>query len=459
VKQIRVAGTICAFLLISVFVWVVQPRQIVAEPAYATTATIITNDILTDTVWTPARNPYVLQGNIAVSSGVTLTVEPGVTVLGETLSDLLVDGRLVAVGTVTQPITFTGVSTSAGAWGGIEISGTSSAWNSGSRLEYVTVAYGGESPSKGNLSLVYASASIRHSQFDYALGDGIFGYYAGGYADISDTQFNGNSGYAVNFEQGGKAPVFSNLAASGNGADGVALGYGILNGDATWYNMGLPYFLQGIITVSSGVTLTVEPGVTVLGETSSDLLVDGRLVAVGTVTQPITFTAVDTATGWGGISIEGTSAVKNIGSRLRYVTVAYGGHSPNSSNLVLDYAQAVIDHATIKYSLSNGIDARNNSLGSIEASRIFSNSAFGAEADAGSRWLAANNWWGDASGPQASGGCNPGGTGETISGHVVFVPFLTAADQDPGVLAPGDALLLSLSPQKWIVPADGVTRA
>lgn len=42
--------------------------------------TAISGDIVQDTVWDKANNPYIISGNTVVTSGVTLTVHPGVTV-------------------------------------------------------------------------------------------------------------------------------------------------------------------------------------------------------------------------------------------------------------------------------------------------------------------------------------------------------------------------------------------
>jgi hypothetical protein len=72
--------------------------------------------------------------------------------------------------------------------------------------------------------------------------------------------------------------------------------------------------------------------------------------------------------------------------------------------------------------------------------------------------MASNNWWGAASGPQADGNCNPGGTGSRVSANVVAKPFLTSANQVPGVLAPSDARILTITPRRWFAPADNFTR-
>ena len=58
------------------------------------------------------------------------------------------------------------------------------------------------------------------------------------------------------------------------------------------------YSADGLpVTALQGVTLTVEPGVQVMGRSSARLAVLGHLQAVGTPSQPITFTSATDAGG------------------------------------------------------------------------------------------------------------------------------------------------------------------
>ena len=52
-------------------------------------------------------SPFQVTGNVVVSSGVTLTNEPGVTVKFDSGKALQIRGELVAQGTSGSPITFT----------------------------------------------------------------------------------------------------------------------------------------------------------------------------------------------------------------------------------------------------------------------------------------------------------------------------------------------------------------
>jgi uncharacterized repeat protein (TIGR01451 family) len=70
--------------------------------------TVISSDIITDTTWTVAGSPYIISGTVNVYSG-TLSVNPNVTVRFNRYSELVIQGsgRMVAIGTANQPITFT----------------------------------------------------------------------------------------------------------------------------------------------------------------------------------------------------------------------------------------------------------------------------------------------------------------------------------------------------------------
>ncbi|MGH2921405.1 MAG: DUF6531 domain-containing protein, partial [Gaiellaceae bacterium] len=104
-------------------------------------ATNVSGTISTNTTWTAANSPYVMTGNVTVNAGVTLTIEPGVTVQGNVSTrSLTVNGSLSAAGTSAAPIVFTSTSDSAaGQWLGITF-GTSAGTGT---FTYVNARYGG----------------------------------------------------------------------------------------------------------------------------------------------------------------------------------------------------------------------------------------------------------------------------------------------------------------------------
>ncbi|MCW3488502.1 hypothetical protein OMD50_00005, partial [Dethiobacter alkaliphilus] len=65
---------------------------------------------------------------------------------------------------------------------------------------------------------------------------------------------------------------------------------GNISTDTTWTLANSPYYVSGHVTVDSGVTLTIEPGVVVKFAESRALAVYGTLDAQGTSTDKIYFT-------------------------------------------------------------------------------------------------------------------------------------------------------------------------
>ena len=92
----------------------------------AQSGTNVTGIITTDTTWTKPNSPYTLTGPVAVNSGVTLTIEPGVTV---NLNDnyIEVNGTLAAIGSQTDPIQFNPSGDNSD--GSIEFMSPSVSWN------------------------------------------------------------------------------------------------------------------------------------------------------------------------------------------------------------------------------------------------------------------------------------------------------------------------------------------
>ena len=65
-------------------------------------------NIASNTTWIKANSPYSLTGNVTVDSSATLTIEPGVTIQIPSDCTLQVNGILVARGTSSEKISFTG---------------------------------------------------------------------------------------------------------------------------------------------------------------------------------------------------------------------------------------------------------------------------------------------------------------------------------------------------------------
>ena len=122
----------------------------------------------------------------------------------------------------------------------------------------------------------------------------------------------------------------------------------------------IPYVVEGSINVASGGVLTIDPGVEVRfrGVTHTlSAVEDRRFIADGTPQQPIVFTGFTKTPGsWDGIRFSGSSAKPNLNSRLRYVSIEYGG--AGGGNIAMEWAYPTISHCTLTNSSQYGICGR-----------------------------------------------------------------------------------------------------
>lgn len=101
-------GKLFVITLASLFLWTFCPLQ---ENARA--GTEVGGEINSDTTWTLEGSPYFVERGVMIVSGATLAIEAGVEVLCQGHNIIVEEGTLVAVGTPSSLIKFSG--------GGIEI--------------------------------------------------------------------------------------------------------------------------------------------------------------------------------------------------------------------------------------------------------------------------------------------------------------------------------------------------
>jgi uncharacterized repeat protein (TIGR02059 family) len=404
-----------------------------------------------------ADNQYIMEGDTYVKPGATLTINPGVIVKIKPGVRFLVDGTLNASGTTGNEIYFTDFrddtvggdtngdgdasSPAAGGWTYMLLGYNSSAT---ANLSHCVVRYGGggwggwgndsliavnggsnvsidncelaHSLSRGiRIEEVTGSVSISNSYIHDNSNNGIFS--KNGSPSLTNNTFSNNGQYGL-YIQGSSLPsnisgnTFSansfgsialgagaagtSIASDNSGVEGIWIVDGTINNSATW-NAPFPYIITGDSHVTSGTTLTVNPGVIVKIKPGVRFLVDGTLNAQGTADEKIYFTSFKDDSVGDDANSDGDATSPSAGdwtymllgynssatATLSHCVVRYGGGNwggwGNDSLIVVNGGSNVsIDNCELAHSLSRGIRIEGaTGTTTISNSAIYDNAQYG----------------------------------------------------------------------------------
>ena len=304
------------------------------------------NAITDPITWTRLASdvPYRFDGVAKVTA--ELTVDPGVTVEFVADGELRVTdgGSIVADGTATTPITFTGTASVPGHWNGIII------WRTGedahSVLDHVTIEYAGGEPESPdfdvygyNLVLGSPTSDPTANAFLTTLTNTTLRHGAGYGLYVSHGSTFVPNGFASNTlteNALGAAHVSAQAArwlddatTYGGSDDHVFLdandGRDDVTDDATWPTLGdARYVVSG--TIDLRAVLTLEPGVTLSFEADTGLFAQNEnagIVAAGSSASPIVLTGETPVGGsWYGVYLREARMAGNV---MDHVTIEYGG--------------------------------------------------------------------------------------------------------------------------------------
>ncbi|MGC2487039.1 MAG: hypothetical protein WA359_12440 [Acidimicrobiales bacterium] len=330
----------------------------------ATAVEYVSGTLSNDATWSPnIADAYVLNDVLTVPIGLTLTIEPGTVVKAfqglngcaiGVPGNLCIDGALDAIGTVSEPITFTstqdnsiGDDTGDGTpnvqdWSGIYVGGAGTL-----NLEHSTVEYAGYGASAVTAE---TSGTVTVDDDVVAQDDGTGVEVDSPSPTIENNSVVAASSYTSPTGIDGAFEIYSSSLnlnlITGNSATGgtptINVGGTVvtstLQGSATAWAV-TP---TDALTVPVGVTLTIAPGAVIKALGGLDecgigypgnICVEGTLDALGTSQDPIAFTSVDDntlggATGsgspavgdWSGFYVSGAGAID-----LEYVSVSWAG--------------------------------------------------------------------------------------------------------------------------------------
>jgi hypothetical protein len=129
------------------------------------------------------------------------------------------------------------------------------------------------------------------------------------------------------------------------------------NVSGVWTQAGSPYTIMGDIDIINGQTLIIQTGTTINFQGHYKFYVHGRLLAIGTPANKITFTAADTINGWWGVRVD-APVNANDSTILTYCNLKWGNASGNGSNddlsggalYINNFSKVRVDHCLLSKS-------------------------------------------------------------------------------------------------------------
>jgi hypothetical protein len=372
-------------------------------------ASVLPATITSNMTLNAAGSPYT--GSPTIESGVTVQIGPGAVL---NLGKITVKGTLKAEGTAEAPVIFTRGEVP-GSWQNIKFEPGSGA----SILDHVEVRYGGSVNGTGGIEINGSSPTISHSVVSKNKTYGIR-VSAGGAPDIAYNEITSNNSIGIVYETAstGEVNIHDNVVksnlgagisvgASGtnfgrslghntvlsNGGNGISYGgsdippdistntlsenkynqtvvQGTISQSATWTDPGYGFSMEAEITVASGATWTIKPGVYV---EARRITVKGTLKAEGTAEAPVIFTRGEVPGSWQNIKFEPGSGA----SILDHVEVRYGGSVNGTGGIEINGSSPTISHSVVSKNKTYGIRVSAGGAPDIAYNEITSNNSIG----------------------------------------------------------------------------------
>ena len=336
------------------------PGPVASEcPVTTSGPTVHSGEVKGNELWTAAGSPHIVEYDVNVRDGATLTIEPCARVQLKKDRGIRVaypitpnTGTLIAEGTATKPITIEGHD--GARWSQLFVHAPGKA-----RLKYVSISGGGGNGSQSGASIVvYGDGTLpsKHDVlFDHvtiakSVGVGVKFDRGAGF-DPASTDLTIKESGTFPLEVGEHAlntiPTGSYV---GNGKDAILMEMETVDAtlglqeSGTIHERGVPYQIgtsPGLDNLritgkknETPVTLTIEPGVTIkflkgsafkIEHFTGDFDAPAIVNAVGTKEKPIVFTSAEAAPragDWQGLWFGGKPRIEN---RIENVRIEYTG--------------------------------------------------------------------------------------------------------------------------------------
>lgn len=321
---------------------------------------VLSGDITTEVNVGEACRNVVSERGVTVAQGGVLRIAPGTTITFGSGASLMVNqGTLVAEGTESAPIVFTGEEEIPGYWQGVVFYRAASTQNV---LSHVVVESAGGSKYTwaqiaGGVVLVGSDGQqtrlkVTNSLFHRNAGVGVAVHQHSVVSDFSGNEMTENSDGAAFTHVSTASQLTPDNVYTGNLKDRVHLAGTHLTSESTLHDVGVP-FIAGAIEIGSGGKLSIEPGVRVRFRAGGQLLMDngGRLEAVGTASAPIHLEGDETTSGyWNGLVFYRSGSTEN---GLDHVVITDAG---GSKHTWADHAASVtLSSPTARVHMSNTV--------------------------------------------------------------------------------------------------------
>lgn len=354
------------------------PAGSCAQSSLSGQTTVESTRITSNTTLGADSDIVYLPGGLQVQGGVTLTVEPGTTVVLSQQASVSVGGTLEASGTCSDPIAFVGEQDRSGFWRGISFQE-----NGAGTLDHVLVENAGTQNSAavtvGSDGLVeMTNTEVRGSASDAVSLSA--SSPRGALASFSANALADNEGRAVVGPVTAMAALDSGTAYGASDDHPVVVRFSTVpDGEtATIPAIGVPYAVspagrggiavEGVLEVAPATTLAFgqEIGLTVR-ET-------GTLVADASGGDPITVAGLTDAPGsWLGIDFRGATSPDNL---LRNVEVINAGTGEGEALRIGGETRVTVEDSTIRGSQNYGVRiGRDTQVRSFDGNRIADNAA------------------------------------------------------------------------------------
>ncbi len=396
----------------------------------------------------------------------TLVIAPGHTFKFWGLGIWADHGRLVAVGTAVNKITFTSASDPPGPenWQGISIPYATA---DSVILDHCIIQYARYGIDSYTPLLRVSNSTVDHCEYGIQTGTsaivrnctlatnteaGLHCYGSpaeslGLGIEISGNHFQNNP-VGIRLEDCTPLPRFlapNTFAGNTMGIEITGSNQVIVQDNRTWNPAaaGIDCYVWSLIRIGGQGTLVIAPGHTFKFWGLGIWADHGRLVAVGTAVNKITFTSASDPPGpenWQGISIPYATADSTI---LDHCIIRYATYGILSYTPLMRVSNTTVDHCRFGIETNRSVDINNTKIFAnttgimcisggnpiINYCEIHDNTDYAIFNSLNNYWInAENNWWGDSTGPRDTSDVdtlyNPFGLGDRVSDHVDYEPWL-----------------------------------